>query len=89
MTNKSIRLLLAALILVLGFYGVNHYVDHKSNPCLALLAACTKAGYKDDAAQSKSVFKDCVKPLMTGETLADVTADPEDIVSCKTTTKPQ
>jgi hypothetical protein len=55
--------------------------DH---PCKKIEAACEAAGFvKGGAKEGKGVFKNCLKPIIDGQTVNGVTVDPADAAACK------
>lgn len=54
------------------------------HPCKAIAQACKAAGFqKDQANTGKGIFKDCLKPILSGEQVAGVTVKPEEVQACK------
>jgi hypothetical protein len=55
-----------------------------SQPCKKLMEACKAAGFvKGQAQAGKNIMKDCMKPLMTGQSVSGVTVDAGDIQACQ------
>jgi hypothetical protein len=63
-------------------------INRKQPPCEAILHACKQAGYIDDQVGRKSVFTDCLKPLMTGQAVANVVVSKVDVDACASQTQP-
>lgn len=59
--------------------------EAKNRPCLNIAVACENAGFRlSKTIPGKNIWKDCVKPIVAGQTVAGVTAAPADIQACKT-----
>lgn len=56
---------------------------HLTGPCKNIQTACVSAGFTREGGKGKSLWKDCVKPVLTGKTVANVTVDPSDLQACK------
>jgi hypothetical protein len=55
-----------------------------ANPCAPIKAACEAAGYKHGAHNAgKGLGKDCIHPIVSGQTVAGVTVSPNDLAACK------
>lgn len=55
--------------------------DH---PCKQVVSACQSAGYvKKGHKQGKGLYKDCVQPLMAGQTVPNVTVDSTTVQACQ------
>lgn len=48
-----------------------------------IAAACESAGFRISGPTGKSIWPDCVKPILAGQTIAGVSPDPADIQACK------
>ena len=57
---------------------------HHDQSCMNIAVACESAGYRLRDMSGKSIWKDCVKSIISGNTISGVTANPADIQSCKT-----
>lgn len=56
----------------------------KNRPCINIATACESAGYRlGKNLPGKNIWKDCVQPILAGQTISGVTADPADIQACK------
>ena len=55
-----------------------------TGPCLQVVQACKGAGFiKNDAKDGKGLFKNCVGPLMKGQSVQGVTVDSGTVQACK------
>lgn len=52
-------------------------------PCAPIVKACLDAGYTRHGSQGKQFWKDCMKPLLLGGSVANVTVDPKDVSACR------
>jgi len=53
-------------------------------PCKQIEQACTSAGFvKGEAAQGKGLYKNCVQPILKGQSVNGVTVDPSVVSACK------
>jgi hypothetical protein len=54
----------------------------EEGPCRKVMDACKAADFgKTDS--KKSLFKDCMKPIMAGQKVTGVTVDPQALTACK------
>ena len=55
-----------------------------THPCEKIKSACEAAGFtKGDHKDGKGLHKDCMKPIMSGQTVAGVTVDAGDLQACQ------
>jgi hypothetical protein len=53
------------------------------HPCKQIVTACQSAGFvKGDHKDKKGLWKDCVRPIKAGQTVAGVTIDPSVVQAC-------
>lgn len=56
----------------------------KEGPCKKLIDACKTAGFsKSDKKDKKGLFKNCIRPVMRGENVADVKVNSADVDACR------
>lgn len=56
----------------------------EEGPCKKVMDACKAADFaKGDHTVKKGLFKDCMQPLLAGQTVAGVTIDAQVIAACK------
>jgi hypothetical protein len=64
----------------------------KVHPCRKIMQACEAAGFVrgghkkakgDQKEVDKGLMKDCMQPIMGGQTVANVTVDPSDVQACQ------
>jgi hypothetical protein len=60
----------------------NHMMDSKA--CSTIVDACKKAGYNRGDNNDKRFWVDCMKPIIMGKSVKDVTVDPATIKQCRT-----
>lgn len=59
--------------------------ESKNRPCLNIAVSCESAGYTlSKKVPGKNIWKNCVKPILAGQTIDGVTASADDIKACKT-----
>lgn len=85
--KKTILMSALAFGLSMNLVSFAHMGDSahgKNNPCMKIAVACESAGYRlNDNMPGKNIWRDCVKPVIAGKTIAGVTVDPTDIQTCK------
>ena len=88
MKNQNI-LMIAVMALV--FSGVS-YADSTApaqsskgvHPCQQIEQACSAAGFvKGEAKEGKGLFKNCMKPIMSGQQVQGVSIDPSLVPACQ------
>jgi hypothetical protein len=74
---KYFNLAMLALLLPLAS---SFAADH---PCQQIKTACSAAGFvKGGHKEQKGLYRDCVKPIRAGQTVAGVTLDPSVVQAC-------
>lgn len=63
--------------------GPDASADNDAKPCRAIAEACRAAGFERRGAPDKGFWKDCMKPIMLGQTVAGVTLDPATVKACR------
>lgn len=82
--TKQFVTALTALVLSLPALSNHHEHEPTEGPCFKIKQACEAAGFeKGKHKEKKGLMKNCMKPLMHGETVAGVTIAAEDIAACK------
>lgn len=59
-------------------------MNNNSKPCMQIADACIKAGYTRQGDNDKKFWFDCMKPLILGHTVKDVTIDTVIVKACRT-----
>jgi hypothetical protein len=54
-----------------------------STPCKNIKSACEAAGYSKNGTAGKHMWKDCLKPVLLGQSIAGVTVDAGDVQACR------
>jgi hypothetical protein len=54
--------------------------DH---PCKKIAEACEAAGFTKGGASGKGLMKDCLKPIMSGQSVQGVAVSPADVSACQ------
>ena len=71
MRNAHLALILAATLLAQPVFANNDmYSDSK--PCVAIAKACRDAGFGRGESDGKKFWKDCMKPVILGQTVTGV-----------------
>jgi len=61
--------------------GAKHELNH---PCMNIAVLCEEAGFRlSKAVPGKNIWRDCVKPIVAGQTIASVTPSSVDIQGCQ------
>lgn len=58
-------------------------VGKAGKPCQNIREACRMAGFARENKEGKAIWKDCMKPLLTGQSVAGVTTNPNDLKACQ------
>lgn len=77
------KALLFAAVLTFGLSSFAQDDEAKTKeegPCKKVMDACKAA---DFAKGGKTLFKDCMQPLLAGQKVEKVTVDPQVITACK------
>src|SRR5438046_1411093 len=74
-------LMLMALLLSSSVFANKQHMDSKA--CTAIVDACKKAGYERKETGDKRFWQDCMKPVMMGKTVKDVTMDSDTVKQCR------
>lgn len=80
------QFVIALVISAFSLPALSNHHEHEptEGPCMKLKEACQAAGFeKGKHKEKKGLMKDCLKPLMHGETVAGVTVSAEDMAACK------
>lgn len=56
--------------------------EHRDGPCIKIMEACKSAGFGKGGA-SKSLSKDCMQPILSGQKVTGINLDANDIAACK------
>lgn len=51
--------------------------------CVNIAKACNDAGFTKNGAAGKKFWKDCMRPIVLGKTVAGVTTDASDVKGCR------
>lgn len=76
--------LAASLVFASTAFSEDDAKTKEEGPCKKVMDACKAADFaKGDHTMKKSLFKDCMQPLLAGQTVAGVTIDAEALTACK------
>ena len=73
--KTSILMLLAVLIATPSFAKGN-------GPCKQIIQSCEAGGYTKGGQGQKRLWKNCVKPLKSGQTVTGVSVEPSVVQAC-------
>src|SRR5262245_56582535 len=57
--------------------------DSDSKPCMTIAKACIAGHYTRKASPDKRLWRDCMKPIILGQTVSGVTVDAATAKSCR------
>jgi len=79
-----IVLMLVAILTSPVIFAQDQDTSSSSKPCETIVNTCLKAGYLRTETPNKQFWLDCMKPLILGKTVQDVTVDSATIKACRT-----
>ncbi len=76
--------LITALILTSSLLSISAFA-REVGPCRKIKQACESAGFKkgDHKSNGKGLYVDCMKKIMSGETVPGVSASSDEVAACK------
>lgn len=84
--KKSILFAITAIALTItsSSFAQDDAKTKEEGPCKKMMDACKSADFaKGDHKMKKGLFKDCMQPLLAGQTVAGVTVDAQVVAACK------
>lgn len=73
---------LIAAMIVLG--SVSAFAQKGEHPCQQIKSACESAGFvKGDHKEKKGLYKDCMQPVLQGQSVAGVNVGADVVAACK------
>jgi hypothetical protein len=57
--------------------------DAKDKPCLIIAKACSEAGFVRERSETKGIWRNCMEPVLLGQTVAGVKVDPAAVKTCR------
>lgn len=80
--------ILAALLISVLFSQISFAEDEaqtkEEGPCKKVMDACKAADFaKGDHKMKKGLFKDCMQPILAGQSVAGVTIEADVVAACK------
>jgi hypothetical protein len=64
--------------------AANFALAQEAKPCKNIHAACSAAGYiKGHHKEGKGLWKDCINPILAGQSVAGVTVNSADVQACQ------
>lgn len=82
MSKKHFLIVLAAMLMMQPAFAMDDMTSD-DKPCAPIVKACLDAGYARDGAEGKQFWKDCMKPVVLGKSVADVKVDAKDVKACR------
>ena len=80
---KYVLLTIITIILTLNSFAEEN-TEHHDGPCIKIMDACKAAGYnKSSAIEKKSLSKNCIQPLLNGQSVEGVIVIKSDLDACK------
>ncbi len=77
-------LLPAILFILMQNSSAQEATEHHDGPCIKIMDACKTAGYnKSSPSEKKSLSKNCLQPLLSGQKVEGVTVNQNDLEACK------
>ncbi len=74
---------LAMLAVLLPFASAYATTVDTRHPCKQIVNACETAGFtKNGHKENKGLYKDCVSPIRSGQSVAGVNIDPSVVQAC-------
>ncbi|QDK37767.1 hypothetical protein [Bdellovibrio sp. NC01] len=74
---------LIATMIVLGSVSAFAQGGEKNHPCQEIKKACESAGFvKGEHKEKKGLYKDCVQPVLAGQSVAGVTVGSDVVAAC-------
>lgn len=61
----------------------SHKMSDKNGPCKAIAQACSAAGFERGKTPDKRFWKDCMQPILTGQSVKGVNVDPSAVKECR------
>jgi hypothetical protein len=81
---KKYGLVLIASMLVAQPIFADDSMDSDDKLCASIAKACVDAGYKHSAGEGKYFWQNCMKPLILGKTVSNVSIDTTAVKECRT-----
>src|SRR6185437_5489415 len=83
--EKEIRMLKYLFVLIFSSIVLPVFAHDalSSKNCDPIANACLKAGFSESGTYGKSVWYDCMKPILLGRNVTDVTVDSVDVHACR------
>lgn len=89
MQKKNLMLMLVTLFITQVSFAADTTMntadpdEATSKQCEIIATACKNAGFVKDGDQGKAFWRDCMKPILFGKTVAGVTVDVKDVRACR------
>jgi hypothetical protein len=80
---KPCLIALSALLLIQPAFADDTANKVAAKQCEAIARACVSAGYVEKNSTGKEFWKDCMKPILMGQTVKGVNSTPAQAAGCK------
>jgi len=76
---------LMSIVTSLSFAEAPGAAPTKEGPCKQIMEACEQAGFQKGMHKTdgKGLYKDCMTPMLAGQSVAGVTVDPATLSACQ------
>jgi len=83
MSNKYLFAAVASLVLAQPLFA-DETMNFNDKPCAAIAKACGDAGFSRDGEAGKQFWGDCMKPVIMGKSVKNITVSKDDVKACRT-----
>lgn len=63
--------------------GTSTTTTQPIDSCKTIANACSQAGFERKGGPGKRFWRDCMRPVLMGQSVTGVTIDPQDVTTCK------
>jgi len=71
------------VLLLAAIFSAQSVFAHDSKSCKIIADACSKAGFTRTEKHGKDFWKNCMKPVVLGQTVKGVTVDADAVKTCR------
>ena len=82
MSLKSLLVVTTATLLMQPVFADDD-MGNNTKPCMPVVKACMKAGYRGHGNSGKQFWMGCMKPLLMNNTVKGVTVNASDVKACR------
>ena len=82
------KILAFSTLIIVGTLGhlafAEEVAEHREGPCNKIMEACKEAGFSKNAKKgTKSLYRDCLQPLLIGDKVENVKYTDDDLKACQ------